>query len=52
MSPLNLVWSLIVLRPLRIYGTMTCGNNRWGTRGKVEVGIKYEEAPPIRSGMG
>jgi hyaluronan synthase len=51
MSPLNLVWSLIVLRPLRIYGTLTCGNNGWGTRGKVEVGIKNKEAASIRSGM-
>jgi hyaluronan synthase len=51
MSPLNLVWSLIVLRPLRIYGTLTCGNNGWGTRGKVEVGIKNKEAASIRSRM-
>jgi hyaluronan synthase len=39
LAPLNLVWSLIVLRPMRIYGTLTCGNNGWGTRGKIEVGI-------------
>jgi hyaluronan synthase len=51
LSPLNLIWSLIVLRPLRIYGTLTCGNNGWGTRGKVEVGIKKEEAAVMRSGM-
>jgi hyaluronan synthase len=40
LAPLNLVWSLLVLRPARIYGFLTCGNNGWGTRGKVEVGIK------------
>jgi hyaluronan synthase len=39
LAPLNLVWSLLVLRPARIYGTLTCGKNGWGTRGKVEVGI-------------
>lgn len=46
MAPLNLVWSLLVLRPLRIYGTFTCGNNGWGTRGKVEVGINSGGAVP------
>ena len=39
LAPLNLVWSLLVLRPARVYGTLTCGNNGWGTRRKVEVGI-------------
>lgn len=39
LAPLNLVWSLLVLRPARIYGTLTCSNNGWGTRSKVEVGI-------------
>lgn len=39
LAPLNLVWSLLVLRPIRIYGALTCGNNGWGTRGKVEVRI-------------
>lgn len=39
LAPLNLAWSLLVLRPVRIYGTLTCGNNGWGTRSKVEVGI-------------
>jgi hyaluronan synthase len=44
LAPLNLVWSLVVLRPVRIYGTLTCGNNGWGTRGKVEVGISSGNA--------
>jgi len=39
LAPLNLVWSLVILRPARIYGTLTCGNNGWGTRQKVEVEI-------------
>jgi hyaluronan synthase len=39
LAPLNLAWSLVILRPARIYGTLTCGNNGWGTRQKVEVGI-------------
>jgi hyaluronan synthase len=51
MSPLYLAWSLIVLRPLRIYGTLTCSHNDWGTRDKVEVTIRKEEAASIRSGM-
>lgn len=50
MSPLNLVWSLIVLRPLRIYGTLTCGNNGWGTRGKIEVAIDKRETTTVSSG--
>jgi hyaluronan synthase len=46
LAPLNLAWSLLVLRPARIYGTLTCGNNGWGTRGKVEVGIASGNALP------
>lgn len=46
LAPLNLIWSLIVLRPVRIYGTFTCGNNGWGTRSKVEVGITSGTASP------
>jgi hyaluronan synthase len=50
LAPLNLVWSLVVLRPARIYGTLTCSNNGWGTRGKVEVGIASGNAlPPGRT---
>lgn len=50
LSPLNLIWSLMVLRPLRIYGTLTCGNNGWGTRGKVEVGIRKQKSVSVQSG--
>lgn len=53
LAPLNLVWSLLVLRPGRIYGTLTCGNNGWGTRGKVEVAITSgSETPAMRGGTG
>ena len=48
LAPLNLAWSLVVLRPARIYGTLTCSNNGWGTRGKVEVGIADGDALPTR----
>lgn len=52
LAPFNLIWSLLILRPMRIYGTLTCGNNGWGTRSKVEVGIKSggDAVPSIGSG--
>ena len=37
MVPLMLVWTAVVLRPLRIYSMLTCLRTGWGTRGKVEV---------------
>lgn len=53
LAPLNLLWSLLVLRPVRIYGTLTCGNNGWGTRTKVEVGIASgTEGPAFRARNG
>jgi hyaluronan synthase len=51
LSPLNLIWSLLVLRPARIYGVLTCANNGWGTRGKVEVGIDSAQVPSLGTGM-
>ena len=50
LCPLNLVWSLLVLRPARIYGTFTCANNGWGTRGKVEVGLDVASVHALRTG--
>lgn len=38
LAPVSWLWSLFVLRPLRIYGALTCANNGWGTRAVVEVG--------------
>lgn len=32
-----LVWTALVLRPLRIYAMATCWKTGWGTRGKIEV---------------
>jgi hyaluronan synthase len=32
MSPLLFVWSAVVLRPLRIYGMLTCAKTGWQTR--------------------
>jgi hyaluronan synthase len=49
LAPLSFLWSLMVLRPARVYAILTCGRNNWGTRGKVEVGIR-EVAAPIRTG--
>ena len=45
LSPLSFLWSLLVLRPARVYGMLTCGRNSWGTRGKVEVGIGQTNVP-------
>lgn len=39
LAPLSWAWSLLVLRPLRLYGALTCANNGWGTRSAVEVGF-------------
>ena len=38
LSPLAWAWSLLVLRPIRAYAILTCGNNGWGTRSRIEVG--------------
>ena len=38
LSPLAWAWSLLVLRPIRVYAILTCTNNGWGTRAKIEVG--------------
>ena len=36
LSPVVLVWSWVVLRPLRLYAMFTCRNNAWGTRQVIE----------------
>jgi hyaluronan synthase len=51
LAPLSFLWSLLVLRPGRVYSMLTCGRNSWGTRGKVEVGIR-ETFVPIHAGVG
>jgi hyaluronan synthase len=45
LSPFSWLWSLLVLRPLRVYGMLTCANNDWGTRKKVEVGMDKHRKP-------
>jgi hyaluronan synthase len=55
LAPFNLVWSLLVLRPLRLWGVLTCARTQWGTRQQVEVGISAREAalpaPAMTGGM-
>lgn len=50
LAPLNLVWSLLVLRPLRLWGVLTCARTSWGTRQRVEVASSVPDAvmaPPV-----
>ncbi len=49
LAPLGFLWSLLVLRPARVYAMLTCARNGWGTRGKVEVGIG-EINIPVQAG--
>ena len=37
--PVALLWSNLILRPLRFYGIATWRRQGWVTRGKVEVGL-------------
>lgn len=38
-SPLITLWSMTVLRGLRLWAIATCVHSGWGTRGKVEVTV-------------
>jgi hyaluronan synthase len=38
-SPLTGIWTVLVLRPLRLYAMVTCRRTGWGTRGQIEVGL-------------
>jgi len=38
-SPLTGIWTVLVLRPLRLYAMITCRKTGWGTRGQIEVGL-------------
>jgi len=42
LAPLCLLWSMLLLRPLRVYGMLTCGKSGWVTRAKVEVSLDQE----------
>jgi hyaluronan synthase len=48
LAPVSWAWSLFVLRPLRLYGALTCANNGWGTRSIVEVGQQARKADGMR----
>jgi len=37
LTPVAVLWSYFVLRPIRVYATLTCFNVGWGTRKSVEV---------------
>lgn len=39
LAPVAFAWLLFVLKPLRLWGMLTCWNTGWGTRAKVEVGL-------------
>lgn len=39
MTPLAVLWSAFVLRPIRLYGALACLQTGWGTRKKVEVAL-------------
>jgi hyaluronan synthase len=39
LAPIILVWTAVVLRPLRIFAILTCYRTGWGTRSNVEVTI-------------
>lgn len=37
LSPLAVLWLMVVLRPLKVYSYITCAKSGWGTRKKVEI---------------
>lgn len=37
LTPLAVLWGYVVLRPIRIYASLTCFKPGWGTRESVEV---------------
>jgi hyaluronan synthase len=41
-APIVGLWSMLVLRPLRLYAIFTCLKTGWGTRAKVEIAIGRE----------
>ncbi|MEU6817283.1 glycosyltransferase [Streptomyces sp. NPDC046860] len=47
LTPVMLVWTALVLRPLRIYAMVTCWKTGWGTRGSVEVRTAASEGRDV-----
>lgn len=39
LAPVMMLWTALVLRPMRFYAMATCWRTGWGTRGKVEVTV-------------
>lgn len=37
LSPLAILWLMVILRPLKLYSYITCAKSGWGTRKKVEI---------------
>lgn len=46
LTPLAILWSYFVLRPIRVYASLTCFNSKWGTRQAVEVTLNNAPALP------
>lgn len=44
LTPVMLIWTYTVLRPLRIYAMLTARKTGWGTRGQVEVELAEGQA--------
>jgi hyaluronan synthase len=51
LAPVCLLWTMLVLRPLRLYAMLTCAKNGWVTRSKVEVGIAQIAGAPSRPAL-
>jgi hyaluronan synthase len=47
LAPVVYVWSIVALRPLRLYGIMTCLHQGWVTRHAVEVGLLPNEKQAV-----
>jgi hyaluronan synthase len=51
LAPVCLLWTMLVLRPLRLYAMITCAKSGWVTRAKVEVGIAQLGGAPPRPAL-
>lgn len=44
-APLAILWSYVVLRPIRLYAMMQCFKTEWGTRSDIEVSLHHTVTP-------
>jgi len=51
MTPLAILWSYFVLRPIRLYASVTCLNPGWGTRKQVEVMLNNMPVVEAQKGL-